>query len=293
MSVSNGARGNIEDSNFATKSFYGNKKSGKDVVSEKFPPLDNLCGINVDNNLDINDINNDSFQDIARFNPELCSSFIEPPPNDSDNGAITDLDNTVQGLVLDQVNDMQLEQSLRKRKRTDFNYSEDNADKDAELSDSGSDTEFVPVLKKPKKHLKAEPAKGYKKKAGWPPGAPNKNKKTVPLTLSTTFENRTTFKKPNHKIHNIKKKTKTDKSEKKSEKNTVMLLNLGIDDKENTPPTKPKNTKKKQQSVLEGSFNAEARGGSPVKKNSKKKQKKGKEPRQVVYQKSQRFKKFR
>ena len=90
---------------FPTKSFYGNKKSGKDVVSEKFPPLDNLCGINVDNNLDINDINNDSFQDIARFNPELCSSFIEPP-NDSDNGAISDLDNTVQGLFLDGVNDM-------------------------------------------------------------------------------------------------------------------------------------------------------------------------------------------
>ena len=154
MSVSNGARGNMEDSNFATKSFYGNKKSGKDVVSEKFPPLDNLCGINVDNNLDITDINNDSFQDIARFNPELCSSFIEPP-NDSDNGAITDLDNTVQGLVLDQVNDMQLEQSLRKRKRTDFNYSEDNADKDAEISDSGSDTEFVPELKKLKKTFKS------------------------------------------------------------------------------------------------------------------------------------------
>ena len=227
------------------KVFYGNKKSGKDVVSEKFPPLDNLCGINVDNNLDINDINNDSFQDIARFNPELCSSFIEPPPNDSDNGAITDLDNTVQGLILDQVNDMQLEQSLRKRKRTDFNYSEDNADIDAELSDSGSDTDFVPVLMKPKKHLKAEPPKGYKKKAGRPPGAPNKNKKTVPLTLSTTFENRTTFKKPNRKIHNIKKKTMTDKSGKKSEKNTVMLLNLGIDDKENTPPTTPKQNKKK------------------------------------------------
>ena len=144
MSVSNGARVNIDDSNFATKSFYGNKKSGKD--------FDNLCEINDDNNVDISEINNDSFQDIARFNPELCSSFIEPP-NDSDNGAIRDLDNTVQGFVLDGVNDMQLEQSLRKRKRTDFNYSEDNADIDAELSDSGSDTDFVLVLKKPKKNI--------------------------------------------------------------------------------------------------------------------------------------------
>ena len=140
------------------------------------------------------------------------------------------------------------------------------------MSDSGSDTDFVPVLKKPKKHLKAEPPKGYKKKAGRPPGAPNKNKKTVPLTLSTTFENRTTFKKPNQKIHNIKKRTKAVKSEKKSEKNIVMLLNLDIDDKENAPPTTPK---KNQESVLEGSFNAEAGGKSPVKKNGKKKTKKG------------------
>ena len=62
----------------------------------------------------------------------------------------------------------------------------------------------------------------------------------------------------------------TDKSEKKSEKNTVKLLDLGIDDKENSPPTK--------QSVPEGSFNAEAGGGSPVKKNSKKSKKRLRNP---------------
>ena len=42
-----------------------------------------------------------------------------------------------------------------------------------------------------------------------------------------------------------------------------MLLLLDIDDKENAPPTTPK---KNQESVLDGSINAESGGKSPVKK---------------------------
>ena len=95
-----------------------------------------------------------------------------------------------------------------KRKRTrDSRTSVTYDERGEELSDSGSDSEFIPVHKKPKKHLKPEPAKGYRKKAGRPPGAQNKNKQTVRYGPSTSFENLVTFKKPNKSIHNIKKKT--------------------------------------------------------------------------------------
>ena len=59
----------------------------------------------------------------------------------------------------------------------------------------------------------------------------------------------------------------------KSAKNTVKLMDLGIDDKENSPP--------KKQSVPEGTLIAEAGGGSPVKKSDKKSKKKVKESREV------------
>ena len=132
---------NDADSNFATNSFYGKKKSAKHV--------DILCEVSGDNIVDISNIQNESFQDIAKFDPKCCSSFIY----DSD-------DSAVQGLILDGVTDMNI--SVKKRKRADVTYNES----DAEMSDSGSDTEFVPVHKKPKKHLKSEPPKGYKKNLG-------------------------------------------------------------------------------------------------------------------------------
>ena len=72
----------------------------------------------------------------------------------------------------------------------------------------------MPTPKKPRLHLKPVPVKGYKKKPGCPKGAPNKNKKTVPLIKSTTFENSNTYRKPDHKIHKIKKSNKRVKSEK-------------------------------------------------------------------------------
>ena len=140
---------NDADSNFATNSFYGKKKSAKHV--------DILCEVSGDNIVDISNIQNDSFQDICKFDPKYCSSFIE----DSENGATGNLDTTtVRGLILDGVTDMNI--SVKKRKRPDVTYNEN----DAEMSDSGSDTEFVPVHKKPKKHLKSEPPKGYKKNLG-------------------------------------------------------------------------------------------------------------------------------